>query len=198
MKKALLIFSLLLSFNLSAQNFEAGLVGGFTMSQISGDGLAGFDKAGARIGAYISYPIPRKNINFEVGMQYLQKGSREPSGDKGISNYSMDMHYLELPFTLNYTFNNGLVVESGFGPGILISYNEEDAIGALNGMTPNTFGLDFICGLQYQIFNHLKFNLRYGNSILPIRKEDVITTLEKNKDWYSSMVSFALMYQISR
>jgi hypothetical protein len=65
-------------------------------------------------------------------------------------------------------------------------------------MTPNTFGLDFICGLQYQIFNHLKFNLRYGNSILPIRKEDVITTLEKNKDWYSSMVSFALMYQISR
>ena len=198
MKKALLIFSLLLSFNLSAQNFEAGLVGGFTMSQISGDGLAGFDKAGSRIGAYISYPLQNKSMNFEVGMQYIQKGSRMPSNKTDNSNYAMNLHYLEIPFTLNYAFKNGLIIESGFGSGILFSYTEEDAIGALNGMSPNTFGLDFICGLQYQIFNHLKFNLRYGNSILPIRKEDVITTLEKNKDWYSSIVSFVLMYQISR
>mgnify|MGYP006180686489 CR=1 FL=1 len=197
MKKLLIALILLLTNSLSAQNFDAGFVGGLTMSQISGDGLAGFDKAGARIGAYISYPIPRKKMNFEVGMQYVQKGSRMPSG-KSISNYSMNLHYLEIPITVNYAFKNGLIVESGLGSGILFSYSEEDAIGDLNGVSPNIFGLDFICGIQYQLFKHVKFNLRYGNSLLAIRKEDVKNSLEKNKDWYSSMVTFSLMYQISR
>ncbi len=198
MRKLLIALILLLSNSLYAQNFDAGLVAGFTMSQISGDGLGGFDKPGIRIGAYISYPIPRKNTNFEVGMQYLQKGSREPSKKNEVSNYSMDMHYLELPFTVNYGFKNGLIIESGFGPGILVSYTEE-INGVENiGNTPNTFALDFICGIQYQFLNNLKINVRYGNSLLPIRKEDVETSLEKNKDWYSSMVTFTLMYKISR
>ena len=198
MRKLLIALILLFSNSLYAQNFDAGLVAGFTMSQISGDGLGGFDKLGIRIGAYISYPIPRKNINFEVGMQYLQKGSREPSKKNEVSNYSMDMHYLELPFTVNYGFKNGLIIESGFGPGILVSYTEE-INGVENiGNTPNTFALDFICGIQYQFLNNLKINVRYGNSLLPIRKEDVETSLEKNKDWYSSMVTFTLMYKISR
>jgi hypothetical protein len=197
MRKLLIALILLLTNSLSAQNFDAGFVGGFTMSQISGDGLAGFDKAGARIGAYISYPIPRKKMNFEVGMQYLLKGSREPSGKNGFSNYSMDMHYLEIPFTLNYAFKNGLIIESGFGPGILVSYKEKINQLETYANTPNTFALDFICGIQYQFLNHLKFNLRYGNSLIAIRKEDVKNSLE-NRDWYSSMVTFALMYQISR
>ena len=201
MRHLLIALILLLSNSLSAQNFDAGLVAGFTMSQISRDSFGGFDKPGARIGAYISYPIPRKNMNFEVGMQYLQKGSkgsRETIEINGIYKYSMDMHYLELPFTVNYAFKNGLIIESGFGPGILVSYTEE-INGVENiGNTPNTFALDFICGIQYQFLNNLKINVRYGNSLLPIRKEDVETSLEKNKDWYSSMVTFTLMYKISR
>ena len=110
----------------------------------------------------------------------------------------MNLHYLEIPITVNYAFKNGLIIESGLGSGILFSYSEEDAIGDLNGVSPNIFGLDFICGIQYQLFKHVKFNLRYGNSLLAIRKEDVKNSLEKNKDWYSSMVTFSLMYQISR
>lgn len=197
MKKVLSIIALLIGFSSTAQNFEAGLMGGLTMSQITGDNLGGFDKPGARIGAYISYPIKR-NVNFDVGMQYVQKGSRGSNGEMGTLNYYMDMKYIELPFTLNYAFKNGLIIESGIGPGILISYQEEITGHLINGNAPNTFALDFLCGLQYQFLNNLKFNLRYGNSIIPIRKEDVKTALEKNRDWYSSMVSLALIYQISR
>lgn len=180
-----------------AQNFDAGFIGGFTTSQISGDGLAGFDKGGARIGAYISYPINKK-LNYQIEMQYLQKGSREPAKKNSVSNYTMNLHYLELPFTLNYELKNGLILESGVGAGVLFSYSEEDAFGPLGGIAPNTLGLDFICGFQYQFLNNLSINLRYGNSILPIRKEYSVTELERNKDWYSSLVSFALLYQISK
>ena len=183
--------------SLMAQKFEAGFVGGFTTSQISGDGLAGFDKAGARLGAYITYPLRKRRMNFEVGMQYLQKGSRMPSGKNTVSNYTMNLHYLELPFTINYALKNGLVIESGLGAGILLKHTEEDANGPLRGSAPNTLAVDFLFGLQYQVFEHLKFNLRYGNSIIPIRESEV-TEQERNKDWYSSLVTFALMYQISR
>ncbi len=197
MRTLLIALILILSNSISAQNFDAGFVGGLTMSQISGDGLAGFDKPGIRIGAYISYPITRKNMNFEVGMQYLQKGSREPSSKSSISKFSMDMHYLELPFTINYAFDNGLIIESGLGSGILVSYTEEIEGLEVRVNTPNTFAVDFLCGVQYQFLNNLKINVRYGNSLIPIRKEDVANSLE-NKDWYSSMVTFVLMYQISR
>ena len=197
MKKVFLLTALLCNLSLFAQKFEAGFVGGFSASQISGDGLAGFDKGGARLGAYISYPLQNKRINFEVGMQYLQKGSKEPSGERGISNYNMNLHYVEVPFTVNYSLKNGLLLETGIGAGILVNYTEENANGTLLGESPNTLALDFLCGIQYQLFEQLKINVRYGNSIIPIRKESVENSLE-NKDWYSSLVTFALMYKISR
>jgi hypothetical protein len=197
MKKVFLLTALLYNLSLFAQKFEAGFVGGFSASQISGDGLAGFDKGGARLGAYISYPLQNKRINFEVGMQYLQKGSKEPSGERGISNYNMNLHYVEVPFTVNYSLKNGLLLETGIGAGILVNYTEENANGTLLGESPNTLALDFLCGIQYQLFEQLKINVRYGNSIIPIRKESVENSLE-NKDWYSSLVTFALMYKISR
>lgn len=191
------LLCLILTTPLAAQNFDAGFIGGFTTSQISGDGLAGFDKGGARFGAYISYPL-KKKMNFQVEMQYIQKGSREPAKRQSPSNYIMNLHYLELPFTLNYELKNGLILESGLGSGILFSYSEEDAIGALGGVAPNTFALDYLCGFQYQFLNNLRISIRYGNSLLPIREKSNISELEKNKNWYSSLVSFALMYQISR
>lgn len=197
MKKVFLLTALLCNLSIFAQKFEAGFVGGFSASQISGDGLAGFDKGGARLGAYISYPLKNKRINFEVGMQYLQKGSKEPSGEGGISNYNMNLHYVEVPFTVNYSLKSGLLLETGIGAGVLVNYTEENANGTLLGESPNTLALDFLCGIQYQLFEQLKINVRYGNSITPIRKESVENSLE-NKDWYSSLVTFALMYKISR
>jgi len=169
-----------------AQNFDAGFIGGFTASQISGDGLAGFDN-----------PL-KKKMNFQVEMQYIQKGSKSPSGKEGFSNYTMNLHYLELPFTLNYKLKDGIVLESGLGPGILFAYSEKDEIGELGGISPSIFALDFLCGLHYQFLDNLKIGVRYGNSLLPIRGKSNISDSEKNKEWYSSSVSFALMYQISR
>lgn len=197
MKKVFLLTVLLCNLNLFAQKFEAGFLGGFSASQISGDGLAGFDKGGARLGAYISYPLKNKRINFEVGMQYLQKGSKEPIGESGISNYNMNLHYIEVPVTVNYNLKSGLLLETGIGAGVLVNYTEENANGTLLGESPNTLALDFLCGIQYQLFEQLKINVRYGNSITPIRKESVENSLE-NRDWYSSLVTFALMYKISR
>jgi len=197
MNRLITLLFIVFSSPIIAQNFDAGFIGGFTASQISGDGLAGFDKGGARFGAFISYPLKQK-MNFQVEMQYIQKGSKSPSGKNAPSNYIMNLHYIELPFTLNYELKHGIVIETGFGPGILFSYSEKDEIGELGGVSPSIFALDFLCGLQYQLLGNLKVGIRYGNSLLPIRGKSNISIIEKNQNWYSSSVSFALMYQISR
>lgn len=195
MRLLTIIITLLTSTSLFAQKFDAGFIGGFTASQISGDELRGFDKGGARLGTYIQYPL-KKNLNGQIEMQYLQKGSRAPS-DKNY-NYKLNLHYLEIPITLNYKLVNGLVLESGIGTGVLFSYSERDEIGELGGEKPNLLGIDFLFGFQYQIMAHTKLNIRYGNSIIPIRTDLNTNLLDKNNNWYSSLVSFALMYQISR
>ena len=76
--KAIFTLLCILSFAItSAQNFDAGLTGGFCTSQVSGDNLSGYNKLGSRFGAYISYPINKK-MSYQLEMQHLQKGSKKP------------------------------------------------------------------------------------------------------------------------
>ena len=44
----------------SAQNFNAGFIGGFTTSQVTADNLSGFSKLGSRFGIY-ELPINKEN-----------------------------------------------------------------------------------------------------------------------------------------
>ena len=98
----------------SAQNFDAGLLGGFSTSQVTGDNLSGFDKLGSRFGAYISYPINKK-MNYQLEMQYLQKGSKKPYTENSPEIYLFELNYIELPATLNYQVKKGIYIESGVG-----------------------------------------------------------------------------------
>ena len=171
----------------SAQNFDAGLIGGFCSSQVQGDNLSGFYKLGSRFGAYINYPINKK-MSYQLEMQYLQKGSKKPYTENSPETYLFELNYIELPATLNYQVKKGISIESGLGTAFLVGYKEQDEITDINTDKPNTLALDFLLGVQYQFKQNLKLNIRYANSISRIR----------NSGQLSSLVSFALMYQISR
>ncbi len=181
----------------SAQNFDAGLLGGFTTSQVTGDNLSGFDKLGSRFGAYISYPINKK-MNYQLEMQYLQKGSKKPYTENSPETYLFELNYIELPVSLNYQVKKGIYIESGVGTAFLVSYKEQDEIADINRDKPNTLALDFLLGIQYQFKKNLKLNIRYANSISPIRKHASEEELGLNSGQYSSLVSFAFIYQINR
>ena len=181
----------------SAQNFDAGLIGGFCTSQVSGDNLSGFNKLGSRFGAYISYPINKK-MNYQLEMQYLQKGSKKPYSENSPETYLFELNYIELPSTLNYQVKKGTYIESGIGTGFLVGYKEQDEITDINTDKPNTFALDFLLGIQYEFKKNIKLNIRYANSISRIRKHASEQESGLNSGQFSSLVSFALMYQISR
>ena len=181
----------------SAQNFDAGLLGGFSTSQVTGDNLSGFNKLGSRFGAYISYPINKK-MNYQLEMQYLEKGSKKPFTENSPETYLFELNYIELPTTLNYQVKKGIYIESGIGTAFLVDYKEQDEIADINTDKPNTFAIDFLLGIQYQFKKNLKLNIRYANSISRIRKHASEEELGLNSGQFSSLVTFAFMYQISR
>ncbi|PDH49377.1 MAG: hypothetical protein CND86_00060 [Bacteroidetes bacterium MED-G21] len=181
----------------SAQNFDAGLLGGFSTSQVTGDNLSGFNKLGSRFGAYISYPINKK-MNYQLEMQYLEKGSKKPFTENSPETYLFELNYIELPTTLNYQVKKGISIESGIGTAFLVDYKEQDEIADINTDKPNTFAIDFLLGVQYQFKKNLKLNIRYANSISRIRKHASEEELGLNSGQFSSLVTFAFMYQISR
>ena len=73
MKKIFVFF--LFSFLCVSQNFNAGIIGGISTSQVSGDGLSGFNKIGPRIGLYVNREISWLSIQLEL--QYITKGSKK-------------------------------------------------------------------------------------------------------------------------
>lgn len=182
---------------ISAQNFDAGLIGGFSTSQVSGDNLSGYNKFGSRFGAYISYPLNKK-INYQLEMQYLQKGSKKPYSENSPETYFFELNYIELPATLNYQVKKGIYIESGIGTAFLVDYKEQDEITDINTDKPNTLAFDFLLGMQYDFKKKLKLNIRYANSISRIRKHASEQELGLNSGQFSSSVTFALMYKISQ
>ena len=196
--KAILTSLCILCFAItSAQNFDAGLIGGFCTSQVSGDNLSGYNKLGSRFGTYINYPINKK-MSYQLEMQFLQKGSKKPYTENSPETYLFELNYIELPATLNYQVKKGISIESGLGTAFLVGYKEQDEITDINTDKPNTLALDFLLGVQYDIKKNLKLNIRYANSISRIRKHASKEELWLNSGQFSSLVSFALMYQISR
>ena len=57
-KKILFLFIILISVNVKSQNFNGGLIGGISTSQVSGDNLSGYNKAGLFLGLFASFLYP--------------------------------------------------------------------------------------------------------------------------------------------
>jgi len=191
MKKLLTSLFILFFGICSAQNFNAGFIGGLTMSQISGDGYSGYNKVGPRIGAYVNYPL-KKKMSLQIGIQYLQKGSEENDVDAN-NFYSYKLDYLEIPFTFNYQIKEFIYLESGIGSNYLLGFNESES-----NTEPNKLSMDFILGTQYQFNKNVLFNFRFAHSLTKIRKHSSNGTSGLNKGEYSNLISLALIYQISR
>ena len=95
-KFALLFFCGFLSLNSKAQNFGGGFKIGLSTSQVGGDNLAGFNKAGLLIGVFANKNISNL-LSFQMEMAYINKGSNNAN----MNNYSHS-NYLKEDISLLY------------------------------------------------------------------------------------------------
>ena len=204
-KFAILLFCGFLSLSIKAQNFGGGLILGFSTSQVGGDNLAGFNKAGLLIGAYGNKSISEL-LSFQMEMTFIQKGSNNPKmNDSEHSNYlkeDISSSYIEVPLLLQYHQSNKLKIEGGVQLAYLINGYYNDINGeiptySVNPFRKNDFGL--LLGIDYKYSKNISLNTRLSNSILPIGTEDydlVNSYNSSRKGKYNSVLSFAIHYNL--
>lgn len=193
------ILAISISSSLFAQDFHGGVLGGLATSEVSGDRLNGPHKAGLYLGGFVNrYFSPRSSLQMELN--YVQKGSREnPTEKNAYQSYKLRLNYIEIPVSYKYDFSKNGTLETGLALGVLVHYYEE-----ANGSEQvagagdfETFDFSFNIGAYYTLVENLRINVRYSNSILPIRPHAGGTTYMLNQGQYNEVLSFVLFYEFS-
>lgn len=181
----------------NAQTFNAHILAGASTSQVSGDQLAGFNKAGVIAGAGVSARLSKKaDFGFEI--YYIQKGSLKQSNiDKGdFEYYRLRLNYIEVPLLLEYHLTDNLGMELGPSIATLISSKEEDENGELPGRKEFIkYEVSAVGGLAYHFGSNWGLHFRGEQSIAPIRTHSGGGTYRLNRGQYNSVLLFALFYQ---
>jgi len=203
-KFALFIFCGFLISNLQAQNFGGGVILGLSTSQVGGDDLGGFNKAGLLAGVFANKSITPLLI-FQMEMTYIQKGSNNPNmnNSEHLQDYEkpdISSSYIEIPLLLQYHQSEVLKIEGGLLSAYLINGYYKDESGKMPIVNGNPFikyDIGLLIGMDYKFSENLSLNTRISNSILPIGEEDYNHTTTYNsttKGKYNSVLSFAIHY----
>ncbi len=193
--KLLLCIFIFFTFFSFSQNFKGGVIAGVSTSQVSGDNLGGFNKAGLYLGVFTELPLsPISNIKME--MNYIQKGSNNP---KIFENNMPDIStsYIEVPISVNYFQTEITFFEVGIQTAFLLNFSDNDMYGPI----PNDQSIAFkkvdlgtFIGMSHHLTDKIILNSRISNSILPVRPHAGGITYQLNKGQYNSVLSFTLHY----
>jgi hypothetical protein len=196
-KFAILLCCGFLSISIHAQNFGGGLILGLSASQVSGDNLGGFNKAGLLAGGFIDLQLS-KTLKGQMEMTFIQKGSNNPNMNE--NNYSdINLSYVEIPLLVKYQQSRSIAIEGGVEAAFLISASVNDIYGQVPTNSTrefNTTDISIFIGMDYYINPKLILNSRISNSIIPIRAHASGATFKLNKGQYNSVLSFSLHYII--
>jgi hypothetical protein len=144
---------------------------GLNASQVGGDGLQGFDKFNLAAGLGVQRFIKEK-FHWRLEINLLQKGSRKAADPENgdITEYKMSLLYAQVPILIEYKYNEKLSLLGGPGFGFLLSSEETNFDGVEeNNREFNALDFSIIMAAKYTISDRLGAELRYDQSILPIR-----------------------------
>lgn len=82
------------------KEFKGGIIGGIVTTQMSGDGLAGWDKIGFSAGGWVSIPISEKAA-LTISMRYITKGSKTKLDTLTYNSFAYHLNYIDMPVRLN-------------------------------------------------------------------------------------------------
>ena len=198
MKSASLLLILILFSIVSvhSQGFKAGFIGGFTASQVAGDELSGFNKAGILAGGFVNCPISASSL-AQLEIVFMQKGSKKPYTAESGTLYVMRLSYIEIPVLFKYELNSKFILEAGPSIGVLVFSEEEDEYGIEEGRPPfNSLDISGCIGLNYKLSDKWIFDMRFTNSVIPMRAyESGFSFANLERGQYNTVLSFAFHYQ---
>jgi hypothetical protein len=195
MKQIFFASILFLSFSLfcTAQNFNGGLRLGLCGSQVNGDALTGFNKAGLLGGVFVNRQFGEK-IKLQLELLYIQKGSRKPLDDLNTF-YRMRVTYIEVPFVMRYKILNKLELVAGPSFGTLIHSQEDNEWGIIYGLPFKKYELSVAGGVIAKLSDRWSADARYSRSVTTIRPFPGTYTTFFDRGQYNIVVEFSLDYE---
>lgn len=197
----LIVISLTISHS-NAQKFGGGFFAGIAASQISGDQLSGFYKAGPYVGAFSNFAFNEKSA-LQLELYYILKGSSKNQRPKinDYTIYKLNLHYIEISLLYKWQFSKRFWLETGPALGVLMKNTgiEKDEFGTVyDSQRPrfNKFDFSGLLGLGINIIDHLKANIRYQNSIIPVRGSEIPYWRIQKRWQFSSSITISAIYEI--
>lgn len=201
MKKILLLAILIIVFgyNLKAQEFKAGLIGGVVATQVDGDRIGGFYKAGFTGGLFV-YRDLSKASRIQGELLYTMKGSRTNSKNTDYSLYQISADYIDISLLYIYKVFDWLNFRIGLTPNVLISAKEESQTGLSPVGAPafRRFGVSTVAGLSYYFTESMSITWSYNYSLFSIRSgnsEIYDLSFKEQNAQYHNYMSFTLGYR---
>lgn len=160
--------------NLFGQQFNAGVFGGVTASQVDGDSYGGFNKLGMTAGAFVNRYIDF-DIYWQLEIKYVMRGVYEAPELNSNFLYKSSYHYLEFPMSVHYLFDEKVQAELGIAPEVLLFEKFWDQDGL---MDPSRYpdnrrvGLSVFAGVYYWFAGAYGIGFRYTYSAIPFRKPE--------------------------
>lgn len=189
-----LIILFIFQFNSSAQEFNAGILSGLSTTQVSGDNLAGYNKAGLIIGGFVNRDISQ-SLALQIEMMYIQKGSSNPKVENLIAEINLE--YIEIPLILVLKSSEKINFDFGIHISALIDGYYKDIYGILeNQIEFNDFELGAIGGIAYKLNEKISLCTRLSNSIIPIANHASGQTYRLNKGKYNTGLNFIISYKL--
>ena len=189
-----LIILFIFQFNSSAQEFNAGILSGLSTTQVSGDNLAGYNKAGLIIGGFVNRDISQ-SLALQIEMMYIQKGSSNPKVENLIAEINLE--YIEIPLIIVLKSSEKINFDFGIHISALIDGYYKDIYGILeNQIEFNDFELGAIGGIAYKLNEKMSLCTRLSNSIIPIANHASGQTYRLNKGKYNTGLNFIISYKL--
>lgn len=198
-KLAILSSFILLSLTAKSQDFKTGFSLGVNTSQISGDNLSGFRQFGFYLGGFAKYELDKdKSLQFEI--IFTQKGSRKladpEEGD--FTFYNLRVNYAEVPLLYRFGVHENIVLEVGPYVSALLSFNEEDENGTFTDLREfNRVDVGALFGVSYYFTERLDVNVRFTNSLIPVRSHLSGSQFRLNRGQYHTAIAFCIQYQFN-
>ena len=208
---------LFISGHLVAQHFLGAVSAGMNLTQVDGDEVFGYKKAGFTGGPSIIFPFG-KNKKWSVTMEllYSQLGSRQkpqlPASDtikdstRIYDGYRLSLNYVQIPVLVHFTDKRIIAGGLGFQYGQLVGVTEyenwDDKRGFVRTSTTlsgpySQVDLEALADVRVRIWQKFWLNVRYSYSILPIRTREFIGKYYGNtwtRKQYNNVITLRVVY----
>lgn len=178
------ILSLLLIFSRAEaqRDFQGGILAGPMFSQISGDGLGGWDKLGFAGGAWINIPFSERN-GLNISMKYVMKGSRTKRDTLNFNSFAFVLNYIDMPILFNHSF---ALKKSNFrwfaGPYAGVLLNQKVVANGITYSVPEastgpdfeSYDIGIMGGISWWPTSKFFVELSTSTSILPTRPAPLV------------------------